>query len=57
MDNNSLCVWGVRYCKSVFVILLSLELYLNIDAIIFKTVLAGKEYLGKQTSLHHNTPL
>ena len=57
MDNNSLCVWGVRYCKSVFVILLSLELYLNIDAIIFTTVLAGKEYLGKQTSLHHNTPL
>ena len=47
MDNNSLCVWGVIYCKSVFVIIVSSALYLNFDAIIFTTALAGKEYSGK----------
>ena len=55
MDNNSLCLWG-RYCKSVFVIILSPELYLNVDAIIFKTVLAWKEYSGKTKLFHHNIP-
>ena len=44
MDNNYLTV---RYCKSVFVIILSSELYLNCDAIIFTTALAGKEYSCK----------
>ena len=44
MDNNSLCV---RYYKSIFVIILSSELYLDVDAIIFTTALAGKEYSGK----------
>ena len=34
------------YCKSVFAIILSSELYLNLDAIIF-TALVGKEYSGK----------
>ena len=54
MDNNYLCV---RYCKSVFVMLLLSESYFNVDAIIFTTALAGKEYIQvKQTSLYHNTP-
>ena len=44
MNNNSLTV---RYCKSIFVIILSSELYLNCDAIIFTTALTGKEYSGK----------
>ena len=44
MDNNYLTV---RYCKSVFVIILSSELYLNCVAIIFTTALVGKEYSGK----------
>ena len=47
MDNNWLCVWGVIYCKSVFVIILSSELYLNFYSIIFTTALAGKEYSSK----------
>ena len=47
MDNTYLCVWGIIYCKSVFVIILSSALYLNFDAIIFTTALAGKEYSGK----------
>ena len=37
--------------------MLSSELYLNLDDIIFTTALAGKAYAGKPTYLHHNTPL
>ena len=51
MNNNSFCVWGVIYCKYVFVIILSSELYLNFDAIIFTNSLAGKEYSGKTNFL------
>ena len=47
MENNSLCAWCIIYCKSVFVIILSSELYLNVYAIIFTTALAGKEYSSK----------
>ena len=46
-DTNYVCIWGITYCKSVFVIILSSELYLNLDAIIFITALVGKEYSGK----------
>ena len=44
MDNTYLLI---RYCKSVFVIILSSELYLNFDAIIFSTALVGKAYSGE----------
>ena len=46
MNNNSFCVWGIIYYKSVFVIILLSELYLNLDNIIFTTALVGKEYSG-----------
>ena len=54
MDNNYL---SVRYCKSTFVIILSLQLYLNVNAIIFTTALTRrrKNIQVKPTSLQHNT--
>ena len=60
-DTNSVCIWGIRYCKLVFVIILSSELYLNLDAIIFTTSLVGKEYSVKTNFfasliMIHNTP-
>ena len=52
-DINSVYVWGIRYCKLVFVIILSSELYLNLDAILFTTALVEKNIQVKPTSLHH----